>query len=503
MNLIGEQFVPNKPDKTKTTKKIIIALIIIVVIAIIAVMIGMVLVKQEKMSVKLNGEENAELKSLLQIDENKKIHIPIREIASLLGYKSYNGNYLNKSEDTNECYIESNEEVVMFTVGSDKIEKINSNNQTSTFRIDEPVQMIDGKLCTTPNGISQSYNVNFSYDEELKNINISSMQYLIEAYKNTVIEAGFTDISTKFNDQKAILKGLVIVKDNKGRYGIYDLSTNKTVLETKYSNIQYLPISDDFLVESNGKIGIIERDGTDKIKIQYDSIELINQNLKLYVVKKDGKYGVINQTEDVIIPMNCDKIGIETTAFAKNNIKNKYVLLDKIIPVMKNNLWGLYDIEGNELTELKYNSLGCTSSGVKNTENVLIIPDYNVIIGCKDKKYYLINQYGEELFNGIEVEAVYMTIDLDEVNYYVIRNSKKYDAIELLESLKKQGALTNNTEKENQRQEENEDEEDEKQRQEENDNEQNRNQRQEENENEQNENSRQVENDDEQNEQDE
>ena len=447
MNLIGEQFVPNKPDKSGKLKTIILISIVALVVAILIVVILMAVLKEEKITVKLNGENNAQLKNSLIFEEDGTVHIPIKEVASYFGYESYNGNYLNKSEDTSSCYVETNEEAVCFELDSDKIEKVNKKTQEVTyFYINEPVKMIDGKLYTTSEGIAQAYNAIFTYDQKTKKVVISTMQYLVDSYESAILEFGFKEISKEFNDEKAILNNLVIVKDTKGQYGIFNVSTDTNVLEAKYDSIEYIPMSGDFLVESNDKIGIVSSEGKERIKVQYSSIELINQELKLYVVKKDEKIGVIDENESVIIPINCNKIGIDSKTFSKNDIKNKYIILDKIIPVMKDDLWGLYDIEGTQLTDFKYEGFGCTSSSTRNTENVIIVPSYKVIIARKDRKYVLINQYGEELLNGALFDEAYMTVDVDEVKYYLVRNKKTYDAEELLEKLKERTQGSNQTE---------------------------------------------------------
>lgn len=445
MNLIGEQFVPNKKvDKSKTTKRILLVAIILTVIAIITIMIAMVLFREKKLVIRFNGVTNSELGTILNFDENGKLYIPIRDIASYFEYESYNGNYIDKSENSNECYVETNEEVASFELKSNKLEKIDKNTQETTFfYIDEPVKLIDGKLCTTPDGIEKAYNTNFKYNADEKQITIQTMDYLIEIYTDSILESGYENISDEFNNKKSILNDLVIVEDSRGQQGVIDLQSGNEILETKYTQIQYIPTSGDFLVENNGLFGIFTSKGKEKIKLAYDDLELISQDLNMYVVKKDNKYGVINQNEKEIIPLNCDDIGVDLKTFSKNNINNNYVILENIIPVKKNDLWGLYDIEGNKLTDYKYDSFGCTSSKERNTENIIIVPDYKVIIGQKENEYVLINQYGEELLNGLTFEEIYMTIDLNDIKYFAVKNETRYNLIELLEKI--QNSLNNNS----------------------------------------------------------
>lgn len=445
MNLVGEQFVQNKPDKSKKLKTIILVLIVVLLIAIVSIITVLTLLKEEKLIVTLNGQVNNDIKNILIFEDDKTIYIPVRDIANFFEYESYNGDYINRSEDVDKCYVETNEEIAVFELGANKIEKIDANTKEITyFYVDKPIKMIDGKLCTTPDGIEKAYNVNFKYLEKNKKIVIETMQYLMEQYTSPLIEIGFSDVSQEFNDQKAILNDLVIVKDNKNQYGIYNLENDKLILETKYSEISYIPFTGDFLVKINNKIGIKNNSGKDKIKVQYDKIELINQDLKMYVVKKDNKYGVINQNEKVIIPINYDEIGLDLNSFSKNNIKNKYILFDELIPVKKEELWGMYDIEGNQVLKCKYNNFGCIASKVKNAENVLIIPDYNAIVVNKNDKYYLIDKNGKELLNGIPLNEVYMIIELDKKNYYVVKDEKTYDAISLLEKLNPNSKTENN-----------------------------------------------------------
>lgn len=436
MNLVGEQFVQNKPDKSNKLKTIILVLIVVLLIAIISIITVLTLMKEEKLIVTLNGQVNNDIKNILIFEDDKTIYIPVRDIANFFEYESYNGDYINRSEDIDKCYAETNEEIVVFELGANKIEKIDADTKEITyFYIDKPIKMIDGKLCTTPDGIEKAYNVNFKYLEKNKKIVIETMKYLMEQYTSPLIEIGFSDVSQKFNDQKAILNDLVIVKDSKNQYGIYNLENDKLILETKYSEISYIPFTGDFLVKIDNKIGIKNNLGKDKIKVQYDQIELINQDLKMYVVQKDKKYGVVNQNEKVIIPINYEDIGIDIKNFPKNNLLNKYVLMDKLIPVKKEGLWGMYNIEGNQVLDCGFDKFGSTSSKAKNAENLLIIPDYNAIVVNKKDKYYLVDVNGKGLLNGTALEDVYMITELDKQNYYVVKDEKTYNAISLLEKL--------------------------------------------------------------------
>ena len=168
-----------------------------------------------------------------------------------------------------------------------------------------------------------------------------------------------------------------------------------------------------------------------KVQIIYDSIELMDSDLGLYIAKKDNKYGVIDIKGNIKIYIENDAIGIDISKFSQNNIKSKYILVDNLIPVRKDKYWGLYDKSGNQVVEYKYDSLGYIASSNKDAINLLVIPNYNVLVACKDKKYTLINTSGSELFSTI-ADDIYMTISGGEKHYYISVNDQIIDAEEWL-----------------------------------------------------------------------
>ena len=206
----------------------------------------------------------------------------------------------------------------------------------------------------------------------------------------------------------------------------------KVELEPKYDKITYLLNTGDFLVETNKKVGILSPSGETKVQIIYDSIQIMDSDAGLYMVKKDNQYGVIDINENIKIPIENNEIGMEISNFVDNDIKNKYILVDNIIPVRKDQYWALYDKTGKQLTEFKYDRFGYITSNNKNALHLLVIPNYNVIVACKDGKYTLINIAGEELF-AIVADDIYMTNKGGEKHYYITANDQSMDAEEYLD----------------------------------------------------------------------
>lgn len=434
MNFVDDENGVNN-NKTKKDKLPIVAVILLIAIFVVAMLIVVTLSSLSKMktvelTLSLDGKNNSDFKNALIIEDDGTIYVPIRDVAGYFGYKSYNGNYANKSESTDECYIESKEEIVTFEVDSTEIEKINpSNSETTYFTIDKPIRKIKDKLYIEMDGIEIAYNLKAKYDEAKNKIILETMNYLVTQNKDNVLKNGFKSISEKFNDKKAILENLVIVIGDSNKYGLYNIETKETILETKYDSIEFIPITHDFTIKSNGSFGIKDNTGRDKIQTRYESIEFVGQKYKLYVVKKDGKFGVIDNTESPVIPIRYDRIGIDASVFSRNNIKNKFVLVNKVIPVKQNNSWALFDISGTPLTDFIYNGMGSTGSG---GEKLLIIPDYDVIVVLKNRKYILITSDGNEVWGGREFDQVYLQFQNGEPKYYLVTNNKTYDAIKYL-----------------------------------------------------------------------
>jgi len=435
MNLIEESFQNKEEKKKKKTTKIILVAIVFVVLIIIAIIAYMMYLKSTVMTLTLDGVANEKLKSILVFESDGKIYAPIKEIASYFGYDSFNGEYSEKSEQQSKCYVQNENEVVNFELGQNKIYKLDLTQKKADYEyvyMKSPVKAINGVLYVSEDGLEQAFNIDFTYDQENNKITIWTMPYLYQSFASKVLDYGYVELSSEFANQKAILKNqLIVLKDkDKKQYGVIG-TDGSVILEPKYDNITYLPNTGDFLVEVNKKMGILSSSRETKVQIIYDSIELMDSDSGLYMAKKDDKYGVIDLKGNIRINIENDEIGLDISKFSQNNIKNKYILAENLIPARKDKYWALYDKSGNQLVEYKYDSLGYIASSNKDALNLLVIPNYNVLVACKDKKYTLVNSSGAELF-AIVADDIYMTISGGEKHYYITVNDKKVDAEEWL-----------------------------------------------------------------------
>ena len=438
MNLIDENLeTKNKnKDNSKTVARIILAIILILVILIISIFAYLMYIENSKLKVTLNGQVNGEILKLLNFEEDGTIYVPIRSMAEHLEYKSYNGEYNNPSEDMSKCYIQTDNEIVNFSLNSNKIYKLNLDDSSGNYSysyMDKPVKAINGVLYITTEGMEKAFNSIFQYDKNTNRIQVYTMPYLISLYQPKVLDYGFEKINDNFENNKSILQDMIVVEKNK-KMGVINADTGKEILECKYDQILYQEDTGDFLVKSNNKVGIMSKNKETKVDILYDNIELMDLDAGLYLVKKENQYGVIDIKGNIKIYIENDEIGIDISKFPKNDLKSRYILAGNLIPVRKGKKWGFFDIKGNQVVDFEYDSVGYIAKSSKEALNLLLVPDYNVIVVCQNDKYTLINENGKRPFNAL-VDDIYMVINGGQKHYYMTANDNTYDVEDYLDRI--------------------------------------------------------------------
>lgn len=409
-------------DEQVETKKSNIPIIIGILIGILMLMIILVVgaiiyLKGLITIISVDGVKNTEIEKMLYIETGEdgveQLYLPIMQIAGQLGYESFSGDYKDKSEDKTKCHVKdlNGNETAMFTKDSNILVKISKDSEKQYINLDKPVFEKDGQLYTTIDGVQNAFNVLFETNENFKNIEIFSMDCLVQAYATTF---QIEKYSTQFSDKKVVFEDMLIIEENDafGVIKITDSSTKQYVLETKYEEIKYLPATTDFIVKTNGKYGIMTKDAQIKISISYDDIKMIDNQRELYLVKQNNAFGVINANGQPVINPDYKQIGIETNKYTQNGVENKYILLDEVIPVKnQNDLWAFYNLNGEKITDFKYKNVGCDKTPVSNTYSALVIPNYKIIVVENDKYYNLVTVKGEELAPGNIIDSVYLKID--------------------------------------------------------------------------------------------
>lgn len=435
MNLIDESVDYKKKDNSKKIARIILIFIALIIIAIISVLGVLMYIKNKELKLYIDGNVNDKVKNMMEVDDDGTVYFPVKDIASYIGYQSYNGEYTDKSEDANKCYVQNDNEIANFVLNSNKIYKLaleNSDGNYNYYYANKPVKAINGKLYISSDALANAFNLSFTYDTDSNRVYIYTMPYLIESYSAKVLDYGYDSISDNFINQKAVLNSMLVVTKNQGKsYAVIDLKGN-AIIEAKYDNIEYLENTGDFLVTSNNKVGIISSKRETKVQLLYDSLELVDSDSGLFIAKKDNKYGIIDSKGNIKVYIEYDQIGIDNTKFEKNNIKNKYLLDNGMIPAKKDKYWGAFDKNGKTVLNFEYDSFGYTATSNREAINLLIIPDYNLMVVCQNKKYALVSSTGDMVIRPV-LDDVYMTISSGKKYYYMNVSDRKIDIIEFLD----------------------------------------------------------------------
>ncbi len=226
---------------------------------------------------------------------------------------------------------------------------------------------------------------------------------------------------------------IVNVKTQDGyRYG-YINNKLKKILDEEYSEIYRIMENDDIentyiIATKKGMTGVI-KNNNQLIDAIYQDIEF-EKNNKIFIVKKNSQYGVLDINGNIIVPIDADSIQ-----------ENGIYILEK-----KNNEQKYYDLSGNIINDLKYEAVNKTKS------------DKYFIASTTNGKYGVIDNNKNEL---IEANYTYMEYLFDD--YFIatkddgdlgIINSKnrtivefKYDVIQKIGDTKIVQAKTINKDK--------------------------------------------------------
>lgn len=461
MRLVDEEEIEMQRIKNQKRKRIIIISIILLLI-LCSILVGFIAYRiyhPTKITTYIDGKVVRNFDAILdfQVDENgqTQIYVPIREFASYLnaineefGYQTFKGDYSPKTEEENKCYIiRPGYEVAVFTSESKIIYKLNLQNNTTDYDecyIDRNVFESNGQLYASVEGIEKGYNILFSYDENKKTIKIYTMDYLIKGHQQALEDKaignyGTMEIVENYANWKTVFDGLLIVQNSDGKYGIIHTEDYTSfVLEPQYDGINFISGSSTFLVASNGKVGLFSEEGRRKINLIYDEITSMGQDSNLYVVSSNGMEGVVDENGNVIIYPEYTQVGIDVSSFSYNGVKNGYILLNKLIPVLQQDKWAFFDIEGNSITDgFVYNTIGCTS--VRSGNNIyplLEIPDYNVIVvGDEYGKYSFMDLTGKDTMLPFVFDNIYIRISGGENSYWMTYRENEYEVLNYLKQV--------------------------------------------------------------------
>ena len=402
-----------------------------------------------------------------------KVYYNIETVTQLAGYKYNNGAYGEEVDETKDkCYIDNGGEYVTYLLDSNEITKNIKNakqyteelkipysnkkyNSTSTtensveldkesFTLEQPVIQFEDVLYASEEAIDKGFNMRIV--KQGTTITLQTLEDLTSAYTSSLSKSGYT-LTTNFKNQRALSDGYAVVGKDK-EYGVVDLATKKEIISLKYDSVEYVQSIGEFIVSSNSNYGM-QKPGleTPTIKLEYENIELLDAKKKLYIVEKNGKYGVINSEGNDIIPTEYDQIGLTSvSAYKSQGEKDKYIIGGDCIPVKRNGSYGLYSTDGTLLASTRFSEIGCEKPNniIKNTSAMptLTIPLSDTVTGivfamknaAGTTVYGIITTNGTVVLNAYYTAIYYMQRN-GNITYYFNKPSNNNELLTLKELL--------------------------------------------------------------------
>lgn len=229
-------------------------------------------------------------------------------------------------------------------------------------------------------------------------------------------------------------KTKVIDSKNKQKFTGYELVE---VVENKDSNNILWYEGEVLRVKKDEKYGLINYDGKEILKPEYDSIEALEGVKNSLVIKKEEKVGLCDNKGNIIIEPEYKEIKA-----IGDDYKNGYIVINN------DNKYGLIDFTRQVILETKYEEIKTVSS----TNNIYVVKENGKLkainkdletlvenkfddvkqihggnlVFVKNKKYGIINTEGQ-----ITTKAEYDNIDHIFDEYYIAKKSDKYGIIDV------------------------------------------------------------------------
>ena len=441
-----------KENKRKNAKKKSIIVGIILCIIIIALCLGIIFILQQKEATRfrfmVDGIETQMSENFITVDENGNKYVNLKLLAGYTGYKYTKGDYIEVNEDINSCYIKNNYEVVSFTVGQDYFSKYAQNefvntsveeneitnqnnyivkskhNEKEVFKTDLPAILLNEEIYVPLEKVDLICNASISVEE--KGIEIYSLDYLVSYAQQLAANYGYKSLSSTYENIKTIPNNMIVVGDG-SNYGVINFSDGKEILGLKYDDLKYIQNENKFYIYVDSKVGLIDANGKTIISPkEYDSIETFDVDKNLYLVKEDGKYGLLNLQGNPILHTDYEQIGISNIRdFNLKKLANENLWFDSIIAIKRGSLYGLYNVDTKEeILEINYDSFGykTQSTDTLGEESVLLIPKETGVEGIVivlDGKYGIYDINEEKEVIPCACDRIYSISNNGVTTYYM------------------------------------------------------------------------------------
>ena len=465
MTLIDERELQDEQQKKDKMFKAIIKIIIALIAIVIVLLICRAVAKNKSFKCVIDGEKKVSISDDILYKDNKgkiylengKVFISIRELSNTLGYQFYNNEYKKKGEDKSKCQIKVDNIYTSYIGGSNKIyraivnnksdeekERKQKNNQDEFeeiedeanvefeyFTVEDKVKYINGELYASIEAIKLGFDISMIYTEPNNTLTIATLDYL-EGKAKDIRKDYVPSAEYSYKNKRLLKYGMIVVKDSQGNYGVASYTDKEKagtfVASCKYSKIDFNEGTCTLATTTNTdkKSGLLfldmQKQQVEKSTTsEYQEMKEITDKFDYFLVKQEGKYGIINENGNTVIPVAFEDIGIKEEKYS--DLTCKYILEGKYVPVKQNGKWGLYSIDGRKIIEPQFEEVGCDLA--QSGDSVVVIPNLKdgvtgiVFLYNREKAFYGVYNAdtGEKI--AISLTEVFKKTENGEDNYYI------------------------------------------------------------------------------------
>lgn len=220
--------------------------------------------------------------------------------------------------------------------------------------------------------------------------------------------------------------------------GVYSITTNSTTIPAIYKSITKLSEGNYFKVKNEfDQMNIVDIKNKPRFKTWYDEIYEGKKGRKHYVVKKDGKMGIIDEDEKSIVPIEYQFIqsgAYNDGSYLAKNKEGKYGCLTIDGKITLPFVYDKMDIQN-------YGSLAITTQGGKcgivQVNNGLPFEiatcDYDEI--SKGQKIFIVKQDGKyglmDLYGKMKTKLEFDNINIISNKLIIAKKKKKFQLLDL------------------------------------------------------------------------
>lgn len=428
----------------KKNKKVIICAIIISII--ILVIAGTIVYKHAKGKSSDYELEKIDVWTYLPIVENEKMGV-IDNKGNVVIEPNYNN--IQIPNPTKDVFICSNENETKI-VNAKGEEKFKNFEEVSAIQLKELATEIPYEKSVLKYKENGKYGIiNFDGKKITKAIynDISNLPYkegellvekdgkygVISILGKNILPIQYKEIKVDeyYEAENSYRYSGYIVGNDTDKGTMYKYINYKTNIETKseYQDIKRIVDYEDkdkfyLIYEKDNKYGVIEDENT-IINNEYDNIEYDNLN-QLFIVKKDGKYGIVKLNGETLISCLYDEIDIEGI----------------YIYALKNEEQTIFNTSGEKIEDQKYKSVYNVENtnykitindenkyGVLDENNNSIISNNYFYIGYLGNNYFVVS--GQNGKNGIIDNKGDVILDTKYDTIEKIEDTNLIDAVEI------------------------------------------------------------------------